>query len=510
MSTKSTPESKGVATGPGTIPEVQKAKATAQAHPASKPAPKMRLLYGAMGAVVLVSAVAFFVLKGLGSGVDKSKPSISYTTRQGIARSDPIANTPMSVTVRIPWLDGTTNTMLSGVLLKLVDENGQPADFGGRRDLLPMRSTVEIEAWEYVGSAPSKPGTYRAQVRLMPFARGKEMQVLDLPDPPLRVVADTEPPLVSGYIMAREDDLWIVSTDGKRERRLTYIAPSESQEYANDPAWSPDGKSIAFAYSPKVRAGEVPRTELWSVSPDGTNLRQLVAHGPNEALYAPAWSADGRVLYFTVEASSTDPTSGGALSYRIDQVDLATGLRSQVAADAEWASAAGQGGEIVYLEHVPVVEGGASSSGQRIVISRPDGSGKRVIVPETEALALYAPRVSPDGKWLVYASVNQNRPTPTPAGFDLWKWLMLEPEVASAHGVPWELYIVPTTGGKPVQLTSLSEDEPFAAWHDSTDLSFLGLNALYTLSIDTQGKAVGDPRVLAEGVQHGRLTWHAP
>jgi Tol biopolymer transport system component len=455
----------------------------------------------------LLAVAVFFLTGGIGGKEDKNKASVQYLTGRGAGDAG-VADTPLTIKVRMPWLDGTPGNMLSGVTLQLLDESGQPAEFGGRRDPLPMRATIEIEVWEYAGSFPSKPGTYHAQVQLLPFTQGAQAQTLDLRDTPLHVVADTLPPIKSGYVLARENDLWILSTDGSRERRLTFFTPSYSSEKAADPAWSPDGKAIAFARTPGVTSGEIPRSEIWTIDEDGANLRKLVAHGPDEELLAPAWSSDGKYLYFTVETTPSDPSSTQGIGYRTDRLDIATGVRSHAVEDAEMASG-GPEGELVYLENVKAQEAGTISAGRRIVIAEADQSQKRVIISETQYPILYAPRMSPDGKWLVFASVNQSTP-PTPAGFNLLKWLMLEPETASAHGIPWELYIVPTAGGTPSQLTNLSDDEPYPIWHDNSTLSFLGLKGLYTLSIDAQGKAIGEPKRLAEGVQHGKLTWRGP
>lgn len=486
--------------------KTQYSKVKAETYSSTQPALNRALVLGVLGVTILLAGVAlFFTLRGQGSAVDTNQPSIQYIVGKDAANSG-VLDAPLTIKVRIPGLDGTPKTMLSGVLVQLLDESGQPAEFGGRRDVLPMRSTVDIEVWEYVGSVPSKPGVYHAQVQLLPFAKGAETRTLDLREPILKAVADTVPPVTSGFVMSRESDLWIISTDGSRERRLTFYTPSPASEFANDPAWSPSGKTLAYTYSPRPEGREAPRTEIWAMEQGSVTPKRLVAHGQDEVLYAPAWSADGKYLYFTLETSQSD----GSLLYRTDMVEIATGVRSQVAVNAEMLSGTSAGG-VVYLESVMAQEGPTSLSRQRIVMADASGENKRTIVSENELPALYAPRVSTDGKWLVFGAVNQGAaPTPQPSGFNLLKWLMLEPETAAAHGVPWELYIVPTSGGKPVQLTTLADDEPYPIWHTSSKLSFLGLKGLYTLSIDAQGKPVGDPQRLGEGLQHGKLTWHGP
>jgi Tol biopolymer transport system component len=76
-----------------------------------------------------------------------------------------------------------------------------------------------------------------------------------------------------------QEDLFVARTDGKEYRRLT-------DDVARDrgPAWSPDGRRIAF-YSD--RSGVY---QLWSIRPDGSGLEQIAdAPGSN----FPVWSPDG-------------------------------------------------------------------------------------------------------------------------------------------------------------------------------------------------------------------------
>ena len=59
------------------------------------------------------------------------------------------------------------------------------------------------------------------------------------------------------------------------------------------PAWSPDGKKIAFA---SERTGN---PDIWVMDSDGGNLRQLTTHTALDA--APAWSPDGKKIAFDSE-----------------------------------------------------------------------------------------------------------------------------------------------------------------------------------------------------------------
>ena len=81
-----------------------------------------------------------------------------------------------------------------------------------------------------------------------------------------------------------QEDLFVSSVDGTREQQLTSDAARDRY-----PRWSPDGTRIAF-YSD--RGGSY---QIWSIAPDGGNLRQLTQTS-DIGLGYPFWSPDGRRL----------------------------------------------------------------------------------------------------------------------------------------------------------------------------------------------------------------------
>ena len=76
--------------------------------------------------------------------------------------------------------------------------------------------------------------------------------------------------------------MFIVNRDGRNLRQLTDWPGEDGW-----PAWSPDGKSIAFTTTHNVRSGLF---DTWVMRADGRGKRRL-AHGG-----FPVWSPDGRVI----------------------------------------------------------------------------------------------------------------------------------------------------------------------------------------------------------------------
>jgi Tol biopolymer transport system component len=85
------------------------------------------------------------------------------------------------------------------------------------------------------------------------------------------------------------EDLFVVQTDGTGLRQLTDDAARDRM-----PAWSPDGKRVAF-YSD--RSGKY---EIWVIHADGSGLRRLTDH-PGANVMTPLWSPDGARLACTVQ-----------------------------------------------------------------------------------------------------------------------------------------------------------------------------------------------------------------
>jgi TolB protein len=99
-----------------------------------------------------------------------------------------------------------------------------------------------------------------------------------------------------GYEGGR-NDIWTMDIDGSNPRSLTSGLADEKQSQCtfacHTPAFSPDGKTIAF------HADHDGARNIWVMDADGNNHRQLTTTSSNSDIsnYLPSWSPDGRIIF---------------------------------------------------------------------------------------------------------------------------------------------------------------------------------------------------------------------
>jgi Tol biopolymer transport system component len=203
---------------------------------------------------------------------------------------------------------------------------------------------------------------------------------------------------------------------------------------------------------------------------DGTHQRLLRVHeSPGVTLSDPAWTPDGRAIYF-----SRISQDGNA---QIERVVQDGSKREIVLKDGETPTVSAKG-------YLAFVRTSLSANTQALMIAQTDGRGTRALVAPSKFLTLMFPQFSPDGRRIVFAAAGGPRPKPTrrsgrPAPL-LAAWLA--PSVASAHGLPMDLWMINADGTDLRPLTDLSEDDPVSVWSpDGRWIAFTGALGLYLL-----------------------------
>ena len=203
------------------------------------------------------------------------------------------------------------------------------------------------------------------------------------------------------------DEIWVVDADGTGLSRLTGSKVGCQPEVGTcdaQPAWSPDGKRIAFTRgSGHVVDGLAQRWSIMVMHSNGTHVRrvtQLTKPAQGED-YAPQWSPDGRTLVFERDNVRNAQPAGGVALWT---VDLRTGKERRI---TPWWVRAGDtpdwspdGSRILFHSNNHGKEGISAN----LYTVRPDGTGLKQLTFADDGVTQYlGSSYSPDGTMITFA-----------------------------------------------------------------------------------------------------------
>ena len=185
-------------------------------------------------------------------------------------------------------------------------------------------------------------------------------------------------------------DIVVVDVETKLLRNLT-----NHPEWGNwSPAWSPDGKWIAFYSDRDQQPG------LYLIRPDGTDMHLLLE---GDAEY-PSWSPDGDALVF-MSLGFPPGSSSSAFDVWLVNAD-GTNLRRLTESDGEdgWPAYSADGKQIAYTHDR------GSTIGYEIVVVDRTGGNPVVVTPDNDGLSHDYPAWSRDGRYLAWSGYAQSGP----------------------------------------------------------------------------------------------------
>lgn len=293
---------------------------------------------------------------------------------------------------------------------------------------------------------------------------------------------------------------------------------------------SPDGADIAMAFAPAIPGSAIPRADLYLANGDGSNPQPLLEHsGLYESFDYPVWSPNGQWLYFTrSDVFINEDQTFSDVILNIERIPAGGGQPEVVISNAEQPSISADGSRIAYLNF------NLESYTRSLWVANIDGSEAVQVLPDYRFFDVASPRFSPDGQTIAFAGSGQLQPaalnggraaqartslragqiprgvvsaaplldhlrsTATPRTWLDW---LLGVQVAYAHGLPWDFWTIPVTGGEPTKLTNWATDGAVLSWSpDGQALALMHLGGLYV-------RQSGEPVMLAETPLHGGLDW---
>jgi Tol biopolymer transport system component len=257
------------------------------------------------------------------------------------------------------------------------------------------------------------------------------------------------------FVSVKDDDYAVfgATAGGKHAHRLTKEKGDPSTPnglfYQVQPAWSPDGRKIAFS---SARDGT---PHIFVMNADGTGTVRVTNTDKGDE--QPSWSADGKRIVFSREGALFEGPATGGTAHRVGR-----GLGS-----AEDPAVSPDGRLIAYDYRKPGFEA------REIYVMRADGTGVGQVTRLNATSGI--PAWSPDGRTLAFQSnlrggryeiytigldgTRLRQMTTSPIDVIQPAWANGKTIGYSRDGAIWTV-----AGGKQTQLTSGKDNDSRPAW----------------------------------------------
>lgn len=255
-----------------------------------------------------------------------------------------------------------------------------------------------------------------------------------------------EPVPAPGTILAPIDrQAAVLNLEAPRPRLLTSLRPPS---YAANLDVSPTGQAAV-----EVRdtvGGDILRFDMSS----GTLSPLVMRTDSGESLSVPFWQPDGNQMFFQRDDVRQPPSAFARQANvrypsRIEAAPADGNGRVVLVDDGRMPAVAPDASRLAYVR--------SSSLGTALWQRDLRGSDERELLPASRFTDVAYPRYSPDGATLAFVATS-----PFVGRADTL--FTFGVQIAYAHGLPWDVWVIDPNGGEPREVAALGADDPSVAW----------------------------------------------
>jgi Tol biopolymer transport system component len=223
-----------------------------------------------------------------------------------------------------------------------------------------------------------------------------------------------------------------------------------------DIAVSPDATQLLLSYTPPPNAESPTRSGIYVMPLDGSAPPQPLILPVLEAdeNFQAEWSPDGKYIYYT-NTNYAAPQQENSISplYTIFRMAYPGGSPEKIEENSMWPSIAPDSSKIVYVKYT-------STSKNKLYVADANGDHPQEVILNGSGIPeiVDAPIFLPDGQSILFSA-----PVPPQAYQPTWLDKLMGVQIAKAHDVPSDWYVVSVSGGEPVRLTQIQAAYLFAS-----------------------------------------------
>jgi Tol biopolymer transport system component len=299
-------------------------------------------------------------------------------------------------------------------------------------------------------------------------------------------------------VWPKDGDLWVYDLASKQQTKITNLSSGAAVTGAT---WSPDGQRVIFAQFWRRPNERSSGADLMIANADGSDAHSFAERdAPNTVLETPEWGRSGRV-YYTIRRV-------------VNGRETQTIMRQTEGGDPETVQDNAYDPAVSADESTLIYVRSTKTGQEMLKKSMGESDDGCVLLSDQVFQYISLPRISPDGKRVVYGGSGEPNMGPSgcggdphssapPAASGLDLGALLQPDVAEAHGLPADVWSMNLDGSDMKRIADIKDDDPTVAFApDGLKLAIFGVASLFI--VDANGGPVAK---LTDQGGYGGLDW---